>query len=154
MQEACVRALRSFHRFEPGSRFRPWLLRILRNVVIDDYHRRRRSPETVDYDRVMEAMDGKGRENPVAPLVRSRRTRHEETMSLRLEEALGELPEESRTLLILAYVEGFRYEEIARIVDRPMGTVMSRLHRSRRRLLWRIGGIGRPATGVGLLPGR
>jgi len=127
VQDTYLRAYRFFHRFRPGSSFRAWIFRVMRNLFITQYRRRQRKPRTVSLDA---APDGEPPTRQAMPF----RTRHDEVMSRRLEEALERLPEDSRIAVILAYVEGFRYREIAEIMHWPIGTVMSRLHRSRRML--------------------
>ena len=140
VHEACLRALRGFDRFRSGTHFRAWMFRILRNVVVDEYHRRRRKPETVGFDSIVDADDAAATYLGSTSVFLPPRTRHADAMSARLESALAELPEDSRTALILAYVERLRYAEISEILHWPIGTVMSRLHRSRRRVRNRIQG--------------
>jgi len=139
VQDTCLRAYRFFHRFRPGSSFRAWIFRVMRNLFITQYRRRQRKPRTVSLDAVAHGADGPDGEPPMTGQIAPFRTRHDEAMSRRLEDALEQLPEDSRVAVILAYVEGFRYREIAEIMHWPIGTVMSRLHRSRRMLQQAMG---------------
>jgi RNA polymerase sigma-70 factor (ECF subfamily) len=134
VQETYLRAYRFFGRFRPGSSFRAWTFQIMRNRFITQYRRSRRRPAMVALDVVANRIEGTDAEHPTTGAAVPARTRHEGALSRRLEQALEQLPEDSRTALVLAYVEGFRYREIAQIMNWPIGTVMSRLHRCRLRL--------------------
>lgn len=134
VQDAYLRAYRYFHQYRPGSNFRAWIFKILRNRFINQYRRKRRDPATVGFDSVAYALDGSEGEPVIAAASTPGRTRHEDRMSRKLEDALAALPEGPRTALVLAYVEGFRYHEIAEIMGWPIGTVMSRIYRARKKL--------------------
>ena len=122
VQETYLRAFRFAHRFAPGTHLRAWLFQILRNTFLTFYRRESRQLAVFDKD----AMDGPNEtwepEVPAAPVA----------TALDLERALGELPEEFRSVLLLADLEGFALGEIAEIMDTPVGTVKSRLFRARR----------------------
>lgn len=132
-QEALVKAYMSFHQFKPGSNFRAWVLRIVANTHISHYRRRQRRPETVPWEAVSDAL---GREtNLVADAGPGPETqvlaafRDEEVY-----EALSHLPEEFRTVVILADLCELPYKEVAEALEVPIGTVRSRLFRARRML--------------------
>jgi RNA polymerase sigma-70 factor (ECF subfamily) len=130
------RAYRGFAQFEQGTNLKAWLYRILTNTFISNYRKKQREPQTVPaevsedfslFDR-MRAETG----SPEAEVLE--RVPDEEVKA-----ALDALPEQFRTAVLLADVEGFSYQEIADMVDVPIGTVMSRLHRGRKalqRALW------------------
>lgn len=134
VQEAYLRAFRFFHRFEPGTNFKAWILKVLFNIFLNDFRRRSAKSETVASPNLeflserMSVRQGRQRSNDPERLAMKR-----EKMEA-LQEALRKLPVEFRTVVHLADIEGFNYKEIASIVECPMGTVMSRLHRGRRLL--------------------
>jgi RNA polymerase sigma-70 factor, ECF subfamily len=117
VQETFLRAYRAFEGFTPGTNIRAWLYTILYRVRTDAFRRAGRSPRTV------ELMD----EGPSVPAP-------QEALAAGGEEivrALDKLPEPFRSAVVLRDVEDFSYQEIARILDVPIGTVMSRIHRGR-----------------------
>ena len=140
LQEAYLRAYRGFASFEEGTNLRAWLYRILTNAYINTYRKRQREPQTISADDAPEwylydqlAEDGR---EPSAEAEVLESLPDEE-----VQEALAELPEQFRMAVLLADVEGFSYKEIAEILEIPIGTVMSRLHRGRRALekrLWDV----------------
>jgi RNA polymerase sigma-70 factor (ECF subfamily) len=129
VQETMLRAHRAFDRYQPGTNARAWLFTILHRLRTDALRRRGRRPETVEL-----VDDGP----PVAPV-------HEAVLASGHEEisrALAALPEAFRSAVVLRDVEEYSYAEIARMLEVPVGTVMSRIHRGRallRRALSRRG---------------
>ncbi len=118
VQETLLRAYRGFAGYRPNSNARAWLYTILHRVRTDALRKRGRSPQTTEL-----ADDGPA----VAP-------EHEAVLTAGNEDvqrALSEVPEVFRSALVLRDVEEFSYEEIARILGVPVGTVMSRIHRGR-----------------------
>lgn len=136
VQETYLRAFRSLHQFTEGTNLRAWLFRILTNAYINDYRRRQRRPSSASLDDIEEFyLYDHLVDSGVQPGVE----RPEDVVLGRLSvdsviQAIEALPEEFRQVVLLADVEGFSYREIASIVDIPIGTVMSRLYRARRRL--------------------
>nr|WP_218904961.1 RNA polymerase sigma factor [Paraburkholderia bryophila] len=130
VQEAFMRAFRFFDTFR-GDTARPWLLAIVRRTWYTEWRRRASSHETVEFDDTMDdtAFDGwsVGGADPQALLIRDEDTK-------RVHEALALLPVEYREVLILRELEEMGYREIAIVADVPIGTVMSRLARGRRKL--------------------
>ena len=136
VQETFLRAFRAFDQFEEGTNLKAWLYKILTNTFISSYRKKQREPQTVSadanedfslYDRLVEA-----NVSPEAELLD--RIPDEE-----VKQALEAIPEQFRTAVLLADVEGFSYQEIADITGVAIGTVMSRLHRGRKalqRALW------------------
>ncbi|MFN8233796.1 MAG: sigma-70 family RNA polymerase sigma factor [Actinomycetota bacterium] len=139
IQETYLRAFKGFAGFREGTNLKAWLYRILTNSFINTYRKRQREPRTVDgpddvdewylYDRL-------GARNVEA----SAETEVLDRMPDQdVKRALESIPENFRMAVLLADVEGFSYKEIAEIMDIPIGTVMSRLHRGRKaleRALW------------------
>ncbi len=136
VQETYLRAFRSLHQFTEGTNLRAWLFRILTNTYINEYRRRQRRPTNSSLDDIEEFyLYDHLIESGVQPSVE----RPEDIVLSRLSVdrvigAIDELPEEFRQVVLLADVEGFSYRDIASIVEIPIGTVMSRLYRARRRL--------------------
>jgi RNA polymerase sigma-70 factor (ECF subfamily) len=118
VQETMLRAYRAFDRYRPGTNARAWLFTILHRLRTDALRRKGRRPETVQL-----LDDGP----PVAPAHEAALTSgHEE-----ITRALEALPETFRSAVVLRDIEEFSYAEIAEILDIPVGTVMSRIHRGR-----------------------
>jgi RNA polymerase sigma-70 factor, ECF subfamily len=138
VQEAYLRAYRGFAGFQEGTNLRAWMYRILTNTFINSYRKKQRQPQTVSdediedwylYDRLGESAAEASAETSVL----------ERIPDEDVQKALEALPEQFRMAVWLADVEGFSYKEIAEILDVPIGTVMSRLHRGRKSLqkaLW------------------
>jgi RNA polymerase sigma-70 factor (ECF subfamily) len=120
MQETYARAFRSWRSFTPGTNLRAWLLRILTNLNIDRGRRQQRAPQTTSIDErgdyylydKLEAAEGK----PLDSIV----------------DARAHVPHDFRDVLVLVDIGEFSYADAAQILDIPIGTVMSRLHRARR----------------------
>jgi RNA polymerase sigma-70 factor (ECF subfamily) len=131
VQDTMVRALRFRDRFEPGTNLRAWLYTILHNTWRNRVRDTAREATDVDSDRIEELAartDGPADvDNPEQVLIRS-------TMDVDLKEALDELPDAFRQAVWLRDVEEFSYAEIAKMLDVPIGTVMSRISRGRRQL--------------------
>ncbi len=134
VQETYLRAFRFFDKFETGTNVRAWLLSILRNLFINRYQQKKREPEIVDWqriDQVYESMVGQGkkaeRDNPENQLI-------SQFMDEEVERALRELPEEFRMAIVLVDIEELSYEEAAKAIECPIGTVRSRISRGRRML--------------------
>ena len=136
VQEAYLRAFRSLHQFRPGTNLRAWIFRIMTNAYINDYRKRSRRPASSSLDDLEEFYLY---DHLIDSGVQPQSERPEDVVLNRLTaddviEALEELSDEFREVVLLADVEGFSYREIAEIMDIPVGTVMSRLYRARRRL--------------------
>jgi RNA polymerase sigma-70 factor (ECF subfamily) len=129
VQETYARAFRSWRSFTPGTNLRAWLLRILTNLNIDRGRRSQRAPQTT----ALEANDYYLYDK----LAESERTTDEERVVERLSQddivsALREVPHDFRDVIVLVDIGDFSYQDAAQILDVPIGTVMSRLHRGRR----------------------
>jgi RNA polymerase sigma-70 factor (ECF subfamily) len=141
VQETYLRAYRGYERFEEGTNLRAWLYRILTNTFINAYRAKQRRPDETDLADVEDLY----LYHRLGGLETSQRGRsaEDELMDLlsegEVKAAVEALPERFRLPVLLADIEGFAYKEIAEILDVPIGTVMSRLHRGRKALqrsLW------------------
>jgi RNA polymerase sigma-70 factor (ECF subfamily) len=140
LQETFLRAYRAFDSFREGTNLRAWLYRIMTNAFINVYRKRQREPQTISDSEVEEwyLYDRLGERGTEAS---AEATVLEALPDEDVQEALAGLPDQFRMAVLLADVEGFSYKEIAEILDVPIGTVMSRLHRGRRALerrLWDV----------------
>jgi RNA polymerase sigma-70 factor, ECF subfamily len=130
MQETYARAFRSWRSFQPGTNMRAWLLRILTNLNIDRGRRQQRAPQMQPleandyflYDRLAENGDGDSDEDRVVE-----RLSQDDIVT-----ALSAVPHDFRDAIVLVDLGDFSYADAAQILDIPVGTVMSRLHRGRR----------------------
>ena len=130
MQETYARAFRSWRSFTPGTNMRAWLLRILNNLNIDRGRRQQRAPQMQPleandyylYDRLAEDGDGVADEDKVVE-----RLSQDDIVT-----ALSAVPHDFRDVIVLVDLGDFSYADAAQILDIPVGTVMSRLHRGRR----------------------
>ncbi|MFA9430095.1 sigma-70 family RNA polymerase sigma factor [Egicoccus sp. AB-alg2] len=141
VQETVAKAFRSFHQYRPGTNLKAWLYRVLHTTYISMYRKAQRRPQ----ETLQEALDDYSFYDEIA---RSggRSAEREVLESLTADEvkhALAELPETFRMAVYLADVEGFAYKDIAEIMDTPVGTVMSRLHRGRKQLQKALSGYAR-----------
>jgi RNA polymerase sigma-70 factor (ECF subfamily) len=137
VQDTFLRGYRSFHTFEEGSNLRAWLFRILTNSFINSYRAKQRRPAESDIDDVEDLYLYKR----IGPLEASR-SAEDQLFDLftddEVKAALEALPDNFRIPVLLADVEGFSYKEIAEMMDVPVGTVMSRLHRGRKAMQKRL----------------
>jgi RNA polymerase sigma-70 factor (ECF subfamily) len=130
MQETYARAFRSWRSFQPGTNMRAWLLRILTNINIDRGRRQQRAPQMQPleandyflYDKLSESGDGVSDEERVVE-----RLSQDDIVT-----ALSSVPHDFRDVIVLVDLGDFSYADAAQILDIPVGTVMSRLHRGRR----------------------
>ena len=139
VQETYLRAYRSFAGFEEGTNLRAWLFRIMTNQYINTYRSKQRRPVETDLDDVEDLYLYRRVGNLGAMSRSAEDTLFELFTDDEVKRALEELPDAFRVPVLLADVEGFSYKEIAEMVDVPIGTVMSRLHRGRKALqkaLW------------------
>jgi RNA polymerase sigma-70 factor, ECF subfamily len=119
-QDAFIRAYTFFHRFRNDTNFKAWILKIMRNIYITQVKKKRPTAEHND-EQLFGYETNKNTENQVLDAMRTKE----------VQQAINKLPDEFREVIILCELEGHSYEEIARIIDIPVGTVRSRLHRGR-----------------------
>jgi len=134
VQETYVKGWRSFHTFQEGTNLRAWLFRIMTNTYINKYNAQKRKGTEVELDDVEELFLYKR----LGSIDQSQLSSSAEDQMLDLftddevKNALESLPEDFRIPVLLSDVDGFAYKEIAEMLEIPIGTVMSRLHRGRK----------------------
>jgi len=132
LQETFLKAYRFWDKYEKGTNIRAWLFRIMKNSYINRYRKETKEPVKVDY-------------GDIENFYNTIRADYADTNDLQeklfgnllgdeVAKALEELPEDFRTVVILCDIEGMTYEEISEFIERPIGTVRSRLHRGRKLL--------------------
>ena len=144
VQETMLRAYRAFDRFEPGTHLKAWLFRIMTNAYINTYRKRKREPlkvsqdEVEDFDLYQELKDHDPQfsSTPESIVLDS-------LVDSDITNAIDGLREQFRLAVVLSDIEGFTYAEMAEIMDVPMGTVISRLHRGRKALQKRLWDVGK-----------
>jgi len=133
VQETFFKAYKSLHQFQEGTSIKAWLFRILKNTFINLYRKRVREPEIVNYEKIEPFIDllkdDKGDISIVAEDNILNKYMGDEITS-----ALNNLPDDFKMVVLLSDLEGFSYQEVADIMDCPIGTVRSRLSRGRRML--------------------
>lgn len=133
VQETYLKAYRFFEYFEPGTNAKAWLFRILKNSFINDFRKKSKQPAKVDYSEIEgyynpDEVEG---EDTGASSSDMRQQSTRDLIGDEVASALNSLPVDFRTVIILCDLEGFTYEEMAKVLDIPIGTVRSRLHRAR-----------------------
>jgi RNA polymerase sigma-70 factor (ECF subfamily) len=134
VQDACLRGWRFFDKYEPGTNFKAWLFKVMTNLYLNQLRAESRRPETTDLEDIDQ------RYNEVVGDYVEARSQNPERLALeRIESAyvrqtIDALPEMYRVPVVLCDMEGFTYREIADMLEVPIGTIMSRLFRGRKKL--------------------
>ncbi|MDR5711661.1 sigma-70 family RNA polymerase sigma factor [Nesterenkonia flava] len=134
VQEAYTKAYSAFHQYKPGTNLKAWLYRILTNTYINIYRKKQRQPQQANTDTVEDWQMAQAAEHTSSGLRSAESEALDHLPDSDVKNALQQIPEEFRLAVYFSDVEGFAYKEIAEILNIPIGTVMSRLHRGRKLL--------------------
>lgn len=129
VQETYMKAFRFIDKYEKGTNAKAWLFKILKNAYINEYRKRVKQPVKVDFDDIIPFHDTD--DDRISGYSDLRAEIFQNMMGDEVTTAINALPLDFRTVILLCDIEGFTYEEIASIIDVPIGTVRSRLFRAR-----------------------
>lgn len=132
VQETYLKAFRFIENYHEGTNAKAWLFKILKNAFINQYRRKTKQPTKVDYEEVANFHDEEDTQYSSYQDLREEMFQH--MMGDEVTTAINALPVDFRLVILLCDIEGFTYEEISKIVNIPIGTVRSRLHRARNML--------------------
>ena len=132
VQDTFLKSYRFINSYEKGTNAKAWLFKILKNSFINEYRKKVRAPNVTDYEDYIAYQDSDEASGIGSLDMRS--NVFQNMMGDEITSSINSLPADFRTVILLCDVEDFTYEEIAKIVDIPVGTVRSRLHRSRNML--------------------
>ena len=132
VQDTYMKAFRFINSFERGTNAKAWLFRILKNSFINEFRKKSKQPAKVDYNEVEQYYNSDDTSENITTDLRVETVQH--MIGDEVSGALNAIPVNFRTVMILSDLEGFTYEEMSKILDIPIGTVRSRLHRARNML--------------------
>jgi RNA polymerase sigma-70 factor, ECF subfamily len=131
VQETCMKAFKYYDKFQQGTNLRAWLFKILKNTFINNYRKKKATPQQVDFSGIEESLENLITEN-IKDLANPESIFFSSLVDENVESAMKALPEEYHIVVVMADIEGKSYKEIADSLDIPLGTVMSRLYRGRK----------------------
>lgn len=129
VQDTFLKSYRFINSFQQGTNAKAWLFRILKNSFINDYRKKSKEPAKVDYQEVEGYYNSDDVDEVITTDLRAETL--QDMIGDEISNALNALDVDFRTVIILCDLEGFKYDEMAKILDIPIGTVRSRLHRAR-----------------------
>lgn len=129
VQDTYLKAFRFINSFARGTNAKAWLFRILKNSFINEFRKKSKQPAKVDYNEVEQYYNSDEAGEQITTDLRVETVQH--MIGDEISGALNAIPVDFRTVIILSDLEGFTYEEMSKILDIPIGTVRSRLHRAR-----------------------
>jgi RNA polymerase sigma-70 factor (ECF subfamily) len=133
VQETYMKAFRFIDSYHEGTNAKAWLFKILKNAFINHYRKASNRPSKVDYEEIITFQNADNDSN-FTSYMDLREEMFQGMMGDEVTNAINSLPVDFRTVILLCDIEGFKYEEISKIIDIPIGTVRSRLHRARNML--------------------
>ena len=134
VQDTMVRAYRYYDRFEPGTNFKAWLFQIQRNVFVNRYRREQRERTALTESARASIQDRCMSQASIRNGLSTQQNVERPQVAKAIQDALEDLPEQARSIVLRADIDGWSYKEIAAEMGTPIGTVMSRLHRARKSL--------------------
>lgn len=132
VQETYLKAYRFIENYKEGTNAKAWLFKILKNAFINQYRKKSKQPTKVDYEEIVNYHDEE--DTSYSSYMDLREEMFQAMMGDEVTNAINSLPVDFRVVILLCDIEGFTYEEISKIIDIPIGTVRSRLHRARNML--------------------
>lgn len=133
VQETYLKAFRFIEKYNEGTNAKAWLFKILKNAFINQYRRKSKQPTQVDYEDITSYQDVE-EDSSLPGYADLREEMFQSMIGDEVTNAINALPVDFRVVILLCDIEGFTYEEISKILDIPIGTVRSRLHRARNML--------------------
>ena len=141
VQDTYMKAFRFINSFQRGTNAKAWLFRIMKNSFINDFRKKSKEPTKIDYQEVETFYNSDDVDKSITTDLRAETVK--DMMGDEISNALNSLDVDFRTVIILCDLEGFKYDEMAKILDIPIGTVRSRLHRARNLLKDRLSDYAR-----------
>jgi RNA polymerase sigma-70 factor (ECF subfamily) len=152
LQETYLKAYRHYHQFTEGTNLKAWLFRIMKNSFINTYRRNKNRPQLMDFDELRDSGDGFEEQAPVTNGPESELLGQELDHEIR--EALMDLPHHYRMAVLMVDLQGLSYQEVADALAVPIGTIMSRLYRGRKKIEKALLSYGRRTNYVAGTPRR
>jgi RNA polymerase sigma-70 factor (ECF subfamily) len=134
LQETYLKAYRYYDRFEEGTNLKAWLFRIMKNSFINSYRRNKKLPLHLEFDELQEGFEEADFELSQDPGLSLETDVLGEELDHEIREAMLNLPHDYKMAVLMVDIQGFTYQEVADIIGVPVGTVMSRLYRGRKKL--------------------
>jgi RNA polymerase sigma-70 factor (ECF subfamily) len=132
LQETYLKAYRHYHQFSEGTNLKAWLFRILKNSFINGYRKKKNRPQLLDFDELRDSGDGF---DDVFPTTRDPEEEYlGQELDTEIRDALMALPHHYRMVILMVDLQGLSYQEVADALEVPIGTIMSRLYRGRKKI--------------------